>query len=195
MGSKEVDGRAERYRHVRPELLERLIAHIAAHGLHGLTMRSLAAGAGVSHPTLLHHFASREVLLAEVAQQVRERLARAADAAAVPESIEDLEHWWRNLRTYERPMEFLLIIELYLDAVRRSESDPSIIKEALHDPIENFARLFSGRGRTPAAAVELATAVVAAARGLQLDLLASGDHERVDAAFSRILRALVDSAE
>lgn len=190
MSSDERDGRAERYRHVRPQLLDRLTAYIAAQGVHGLTMRSLAAGAGVSHPTLLHHFTSREELLAEVSKHVRERLASAAEAAPVPESIADLERWWRNLRDYDRPLEFLLVIELYLDAVRHPEADPSIVKEALHDPIENFARMFQDAGRATAEAAELATAVIAVARGLQLDLLASGDRERVDAAFARILRAL-----
>src|SRR5699024_11649688 len=46
VSSEEVDGRAERYRHVRPELLEPLTDYIATHGLHGLTMRNLAAPGG-----------------------------------------------------------------------------------------------------------------------------------------------------
>lgn len=121
VSSKEVDGRAERYRHVRPELLERLTDYIATHGLHGLTMRNLAAGAGVSHPTFLYHFTSREALLAEVSQHVRRRLVDAAQAAVPPESTDDLYRWWRSLADYDRPLDFLLVIELYLAALRDPE--------------------------------------------------------------------------
>lgn len=195
VGSDQVDGRAERYRHVRPDLLDRLTDHIASHGLHGLTMRNLAAGAGVSHPTLLHHFGTREALLAEVSQHVRQRLARAAEATTTPESAADLYGWWRSLSRYDRPLEFLLVIELYLDAVRNPAADPSIVKEALTDPIADFAAMCEKSGCPPDEATTVATALVAVARGLQLDLLASGDQERVDAAFVRCLHALVPGGQ
>lgn len=195
MSSREVDGRAKRYRHVRPELLDRLTDYIAARGLHGLTMRNLAAGAGVSHPTLLHHFASREALLAEVSEHVRARLAGAAQAVSAPESTDDLYRWWCSLADYDRPLEFLLVIELYLAAVRDPEAHPGIIKEALDDPLESFARMFAENGAEPSESITLATALVAVARGLQLDLLASGDRERVEAAFVHCLRALVPGSD
>lgn len=191
MADDEPDGRKERYRHVRPELLDRLTDYIASHGLQGLTMRKMADAAGVSHPTLLHHFSSRESLLGEVSRHVRQRLARAAGATSRPGTREDLARWWYSLSDHGRHAEFLLVMELYLDALRHPDADPSILEEALYNPLEDFARLFEAEGHTPEKASVLATVLTATTRGLQLDVLASSDQERVNAAFDLCLNMLM----
>jgi len=53
-----------------------------------------------------------------------------------------------------------------------------------------IAALLTGRGLPEARARAIATFVYAAMRGLQLDLLATGERRRVDAAFAELRAAL-----
>ncbi|WP_414171570.1 TetR/AcrR family transcriptional regulator [Clavibacter tessellarius] len=70
MGDDPVDGRRLRYAHRRGELLRAATEHVLEHGLDDLTLRGLADGVGVSHATLVHHFATRDGLIAEIVERV-----------------------------------------------------------------------------------------------------------------------------
>jgi AcrR family transcriptional regulator len=71
----------------RAELLERLADHMLAHGLHGTSLRPLAAAVGTSDRMLLHYFADKEALLTASLTVVSQRLIdmlEAARAAPLP---------------------------------------------------------------------------------------------------------------
>jgi len=67
---------------LRAALLAAAAGWLDAQGAETLTLRELARAAGVSHAAPYHHFASREELLAGVAELAFDRLADALDAAA-----------------------------------------------------------------------------------------------------------------
>jgi len=67
---------------LRAALLAAAAAWLDAQGAETLTLRELARAAGVSHAAPYHHFASREELLAGVAETAFDRLADALAAAA-----------------------------------------------------------------------------------------------------------------
>ena len=67
---------------LRAALLTAAAGWLDAQGAETLTLRELARAAGVSHAAPYHHFASRDELLAGVAEQAFDRLADALAAAA-----------------------------------------------------------------------------------------------------------------
>ena len=67
---------------LRAALLSAAAGWLDAQGAETLTLRELARAAGVSHAAPYHHFASRDELLAGVAEQAFDRLAGALAAAA-----------------------------------------------------------------------------------------------------------------
>jgi len=67
---------------LRAALLAAAAGWLDAQGAESLTLRELARAAGVSHAAPYHHFASRDELLAWVAERAFDRLADALAAAA-----------------------------------------------------------------------------------------------------------------
>ncbi|MFL6627041.1 MAG: TetR/AcrR family transcriptional regulator [Burkholderiaceae bacterium] len=67
---------------LRAALLAAAAGWLDAQGAETLTLRELARAAGVSHAAPYHHFASRDELLAGVAERAFDRLADALAAAA-----------------------------------------------------------------------------------------------------------------
>src|SRR5687767_13146003 len=68
----------------RQELLDAAVDYAVANGLADLSLRPLAAALGTQAPVLLHHFGSKERLVALIVRAVRDRsrsLGREAEAA------------------------------------------------------------------------------------------------------------------
>ncbi|WP_432491867.1 TetR/AcrR family transcriptional regulator [Kineococcus gypseus] len=188
-----VDGRRLRYRHRREELLQAATEHVLEHGLAQLSLRRVAERAGVSHAALLHHFGTREQLVAEIVERV---LDRAFTAPRVlegerrgPEEGGPLRALWQQATTGRGEA----YVRLFL----------AITGHALHDEVLAAAVRRSVRERTglveaglvragcPAPeAAALATAVLGTMRGLVLDRLVTGDTARVDAAFEAFVQGL-----
>ena len=66
-----------RYR--QADVVDRAVAVLDAHGLDDLSMRKLAADLGVQPSALYHHFASKDALLAAVADELLARGRRATE--------------------------------------------------------------------------------------------------------------------
>src|SRR6266540_3883028 len=67
----------------RQALLDGAVDYAIAHGVTDLSLRPLAAALGTQAPVLLHHFESKEQLVAAVLNRVRDRLrALGRDAEA-----------------------------------------------------------------------------------------------------------------
>ena len=57
----------------RDRLLAAAVDYAAQHGISDVSLRTLAAGLGTSHRMLIHHFGSKEGLLAAVVTEVERR--------------------------------------------------------------------------------------------------------------------------
>lgn len=182
--TERIDGRRARYVHRRAEILQAVTEHALDHGVAGLTLRRAATAVGVSHATLVHHFATRDLLIAEIVDQVLTRaLLPSPDLVG---SGYDVTAAWEYLhgpegRRYARLYLALVGLALYdeppfADALRRSLD---LRRAAL---AEGMRRL----GCPHDEAEPLATALLAQLRGLVTDLLLTGDTERVDAAFAAL---------
>ncbi|MDA2810620.1 TetR/AcrR family transcriptional regulator [Nocardiopsis sp. RSe5-2] len=195
MGSERVDGRTLRFQHRRPELLAAATEYVLDHGIAGLSLRPVAQALGVTHATLLRHFSSKDELITCVLDKIRTDLfAQVTADSGLQEAgstAQLLRTTWRRLCEPKEQRQFLLLFEMAAGAGRRS-GDGGEPTRSMEDDFVGFISGWLRRdGWAPEDASALATLLLAQIRGLQLDLLVSGDRARVDRAFEFAL-ALVE---
>jgi AcrR family transcriptional regulator len=155
----------------RAQLLESAVDYAIERGLADLTLRPMADALGVLPNTLVHHFGSKEELLSAILNGVRDRLrVMRARMQADPEQT-PLEGLWAWTSSPERTAFFRSFFEAYGLALRQPERFGPFLDRVVADWLV-------------AADVEQATLELAVVRGLLLDLLTTGEHDRVDGAFA-----------
>ena len=189
-GSKIVDGRTLRHQHRRPELLTALTDYALDNGINALSLRQAADAVGVTHATLIRHFESKDALVREVIAKIRRDLLARIDEYAgshVNCSTADylLALWEWLCEPLER-RQFLLLFEL-VGRDGRDDQRRDLLPEPLFDEfLRPICELLAKDGQTPDDAEVTATAILAQIRGLQLDLVITGDRKRVDAAMTLV---------
>ena len=159
----------------RAELLESAIDYAIDHGLADLTLRPLAEALGVMPNTLTHHFGSKDELLSEILNGVRDRLREMrAEVAADPRG-DPIEGVWQWTADKRRQSFFRSFFEAYGLALRRPEQFEPFLARVVSDWI--------GSANPEAATLELAVL-----RGLLLDLLTTGERGRVEGALDLFIR-------
>ena len=165
----------------RQELLDGAIDYAIANGLSDLSLRPLATALGTHAPVLLHHFGSKELLLGLVVDGARDRLRALgrAEEAANPRGGLTAVWAWASDPAHDQFLRFFY--EAYALALRDPERYADFLDGVVRDWLDE-----------PMAAIDdtSATIAIAAIRGLLLDLLATGDRDRVDAAMRRIILLL-----
>jgi TetR/AcrR family transcriptional regulator, regulator of biofilm formation and stress response len=116
-----------RYGAGREALLDAAMSVVAGHGLRGLTIRAVAAEAGVTHGLVRHHFGSRDAL-------IEATLARSVNLAIETTSLEpgtgELDDIAADLPAVAEAQREILAFqyELLLEARRREELRPYVTK-------------------------------------------------------------------
>jgi len=162
----------------RAELLQRAIDYAIEHGLADLTLRPLADALGVMPNTLVHHFGSKEELLSAILNGVRDRLLEMmrAESQLNPDG-DPLRSAWHWASSPERLEFFRSFFEAYGLALRQPERYAQFLQRVIGDWLIT--------DDTPRATLELAVL-----RGLLLDLLTTGERDRVEKAFALLLACL-----
>jgi AcrR family transcriptional regulator len=191
--SQRIDGRTRRYAHRRPELLAAATDYVFEHGLANLSIRPLAAALGISHRAVLHHFGSKEELIGEILHQLRERdrLMIAAEVTELRAGGDDpiLVAWKRmSDPTYHSYWRFYF--EVFGIALRDRENYGSFLEGIITEWLELLSPLLIEEGCDPAEAEPIASLLLASFRGLYMDMLVSGDQERVDRAAVDLARGI-----
>jgi len=186
-----MDGRTARFQHRRPELLDAAAEYVLDNGLADLSLRRLAEALGITHATLLRHFSSKDELVLEVAEYIRAdfqgRLA--GDLDLKPEySVADLARaLWSRLCEPREQRQFRLLFELFGSSL----GDQRLTESMIHAWVELMTdRILVAGGWSQQDSQALATLLLAQFRGLQLDLMLTGERARVDAALEISLRHL-----
>ena len=179
----------------RLQLLDEVVAYLGEHGLGLLSLRPLAAGLGVSTNRLVHHFGTKDQLITvalqravEIQEDVRNGWLADAPGLSQPELLRRW-WWWMN----ERP-EHLALVRLGFEAVTLHATASGVPGEVRDAQISVWRsnieqRLIAGGMAADEAAVE-ASLVKATFSGLVLDLLASGERGRLEAALDTMLARL-----
>ena len=129
---------------------------------------------------LLHHFGSRDELLLAIVEEVERRQRRRCTSCR-DDPADAFAAMWADLRRPElRPFE-RLFFECYARGAQGEEPFARMLPGAVDGWLADDAR----DGTVDPAMVRLGLAV---ARGLLLDLVATGDDDGVDAAAARVRR-------
>lgn len=171
----------------KQRLLSALVAHFAEHGLTDTSLRSMAKAVGTSHRMLAYHFGSRAAVLTEISEAVERQQRAGFEALLADRDLSPLAIMTRMYAALTdsalHPQE-RLFFELYGRALvdpRTSGFAPAVVLAWLPPLTELFVRM----GLAPDDAVAEARLSLAVARGVLLDLLATGDHAAADAMFER----------
>lgn len=169
----------------RQALLDRAIAHVAAHGLTHLSLRGLAAELGTSHRMLSHHFGSKEGLWVAIIQEV-ERQQRSVMAEMAPDPgaplADTLRALWRHISDPALWPSERLFFEVYGQALQGRPPTSELLDGIVESWLGPAAEMAVQRGIPPEEARVFARLGLAVTRGLLLDLLATEDRAGVDAA-------------
>jgi AcrR family transcriptional regulator len=170
----------------RTELLSGLLEYSASHGLSEVSLRPLARAVGSSPRMLLYFFGSKEELVREVHQHARriqlDLLAETLEGQ--PDRVEAMRALWRWVSDPDHHN----VVRFFFESYARSLHDHSGAWSGFGDAsvrewLPPIRRAVGSDGE--------ATALLGVLRGLLLDLLATGDTERVDAAFELALDRLL----
>ncbi|HEY0239566.1 MAG TPA: TetR/AcrR family transcriptional regulator [Friedmanniella sp.] len=174
----------------RDELLDAVVSYAVDHGLAAVTWRPLATALGVTPTTLVHRFGSKEGMLEAVQRRLRERIL----AETTPPGGEqtDLPTYarrvWERASDPSREGEFRLFFAVYGQALQEPRLFADFLAHVVAAPLTAFADATTPDARP---AVTLA---IASIRGLLLDLLTTGDRNRITAAAESLFAALASPA-
>jgi AcrR family transcriptional regulator len=176
----------------RQELLDRVVVHLAHHGLGEATLRPLATAVGTTATRLMHHFGSKGELIAAALHRAEEtqRQVEARWVSRRPNMTQTdiLRAWWRWMLASPAN---LALVRLGLEAAALDATVSGLTGDVRADQIGFWRthierRLLAAGVPAPTARVE-ASILKAAFTGLTLDLVASGDRRRLTAALDRTL--------
>lgn len=195
--AKRIDGRSLRYKGRREELLAAVIRYILANGVGDLAMRPMAQAVGVSHATLLNHFGTKENLVTEAIATMN-RVAIPA-AAQVPmradgriAAAEALTVWWEVWSQPEYWPAVRVNFEVYGLAMLQPDKYAAFLEQYIGGWTDLFRSFVRSAGCPPEEVESAATFLLASTRGLQSDLVGSGDAERVNGAFRLFIEIVAD---
>ena len=177
----------------REELLGRVSAYVAEHGLAELSLRPLAEAVGSSPRTLLYHFGSKEAIVTAVLRAVRARQLAVFDRlrrteVTTPGAI--CRAAWTYMSDPSIGPLLRLFFETYALALRDPMRFPGFLEGAVEDWLAFLAEPLLASGISRERARVVATIVLAGYRGFMLDFAATGDAQRIGAAIDAWVEAL-----
>lgn len=173
----------------RAELLARTLEYAARTNLSELSLRPLAAEIGSSPRVLIYLFGSKEGLLREVLAASRlQQLAVVRGAMAECEEPGDvLGRLWAWMREPGHHGLARLFFESYSRSLGGGEPWAAFARDSVRDWTGPLRSILTRPDGPPPADAEV-TLALAVLRGLLLDLLATGEVDRVDLAWRRYVR-------
>jgi AcrR family transcriptional regulator len=172
----------------RAELLERTLQYAARTNLSELSLRPLAAAIGSSPRVLIYLFGSKDGLLREVLAVSRARqlavVQRAMEESAEPGEV--LNRLWVWMCEPEHASIARLFFESYSRSLEGGEPWTGFALDSVREWESPLRRILTASGGAAPSDAEV-TLTLSVLRGLLLDLLATGEADRIDLAWRRFL--------
>jgi AcrR family transcriptional regulator len=171
----------------RDALLERVVDHVANHGLSDTSLRELSAAVGTSHRMLLYHFGSRDGLVAAIvaSMEVRQRSVLEALAAGAESPRSVIERQWAMLTQPDLRPFVALFFEVLGLAVHGRPGTEGFLAD-LTEPWLDLAERLGAQLGIATSRDELRLGV-AVSRGLLIEVLATGDVDGPTRSLERFL--------
>ena len=174
-------------------LLDQVVAYLADHGLGDVSLRPMAAALDTSPNRLVHHFGSKQELLAAALEQamkiqvdVRDGWLRRQPALS---KTAELRKWWKWLNDSSAN---LALTRLGLEAVTLEATHTGLSGDVRAEQIgvwrEQIEQKLISEGVPRATAVLEASLLKGMFTGLIVDLLATGDRLRLTKALEHGLQ-------
>lgn len=178
---------------IRTRLRDQAVDYVLSHGVADLALRPLARALKTNARMLVYHFGSREGLMRQILTGLRERedarIQTWFQTGGKPRTLPQFLRWyWKRLSVLRARPAVRLIFELYALALRNPQEYPGV----LENPIVYWQELTEKAAISSKTDAVEATLLLAATRGLLLDLCATGDRDRVGRALE-VLAQLVES--
>ncbi|MFD1538760.1 TetR/AcrR family transcriptional regulator [Nonomuraea guangzhouensis] len=182
------------------ELLNSVVNYMLEQGSAAATLRDLSRAAGSNNRMMLYYFGSKEDLVREALDValLRYPLLKDADRHIARLDIPlkaRLDETWRALCREENLPYLRLLFESVGLAVHQPERIPGLLRHFGHDWVDTATDALIKDGLPDGPARRLAKEIVALWRGLQLDLLTTGDMEEVTAVHDIAAEAIANRAE
>jgi AcrR family transcriptional regulator len=188
-----VDGRTRRWENHRGTLLHAATEYALETGVADLTLRPLAKALGTSITSLVRQFGSKDELVHEICRDLQTRMVAALHErwrATAGDPAEVLRALWRMWLAPEYMRQFAFLFELYGLALRHPDRFEWFANSVVEEWMTPFEEALIARGHDLGEARNLTTLVLGIVRGLHLDIAATGDAERVNAAFELAVQTL-----
>lgn len=174
---------------IRARLRDQAVGYVMAHGLGDLALRPLAKALKTNARMLIYHFGSREGLMREILAGLREResaqVGRWMKSSRKPRTMPEFLRWyWRRISAPQARSAVNLVFELYALALRNPRDYPGVLEE----PLAFWPKLVRAMGIQSEVDEVEATLLLAALRGLLLDLCATSDRRRTGAGMDLLAR-------
>ncbi len=180
----------------RDRLIGKAVRLAASGGISHLSLRRLAAELGTSHRMLIYHFGSKDGLTAEIVRAVEDQQRVALDFLLHNDGLEPQEQarlFWDHV-VGAASLFGPLFFELTGQALQGRPHTTRLLDGLVDVWMEPLAALYVRQGIHPDQATVHARLGLAAARGLLLDLLVTGDRAGVDAAVDLLGRMVLTEA-
>jgi AcrR family transcriptional regulator len=174
----------------REDLLQRFVDYLLEHGFAEVSLQQAAGELGTSARMLLHYFGSKEKLVEEAIGAVRARQLQFVFGEEMTMDRFDELFWrafsWCNSDGFLSV--FRLTYEILWAALRNPERYRGFLDQVTTEWQQGFAVAMQAAGYSEAHSRTVSTAYLAALRGLVIDVIVTGDHERASEAAALIAR-------
>lgn len=177
---------------LRRDLLERATRYALEYGFSNLSLRPLAEGIGTSARMLIHHFGSKEALLALMVAQIEGQFLALTDALLGQGSppVQMLETLWNTFLQPELGPVTRSLFELWGYSLIHPQGLEHLSESLVTAWVVRLSSAFGQAGLTPLHAEWLAALTVATVQGLLLQRLTVNQEARSQSAFEQFVRWL-----
>jgi AcrR family transcriptional regulator len=173
----------------RDRLLRLTVDYVLEHGVSEMTLRGLGRTIGTNNRMLLYYFGSKEQLIGQAVNAAAQRFPaftaamKAMDDPGTP-LVDRLLAVWRGIAAPENLPFLRLFFEIFGQAAHNPGRFDTFLARVGHDWANDVARALRADGVPEPDAGQLGREIVALWRGLQFDLLSTGDAEAVAAGYA-----------